>query len=94
MSKCKTMGFCQTAHTKSTSHKPHMETVQMKTIDNIKQIVQDCFPPEVDDPSELIPYIEEHILSGNPKRFIWPADLSSVIVSIYECYDIVGWTVD
>lgn len=65
----------------------------MNTIDNYKQIVQDCFPSEC-DPSELIPYIEEHILSGNPKRFIWPADLSSIILSIYECYDIVGWTVD
>lgn len=65
----------------------------MNKLDNYRQIIEDCFPDDV-TPSELIPYIKTHILSGNMDRFLWPEDLSSIVLCIYECYDIVGWTVD
>ena len=69
---------------------------ELAKLDNFRQIIKDCFPPFVRSYDDLFKYIRLYILKPSVVQrvnFKWPEDLSSVMVCIYECYDISGWSI-
>lgn len=65
-----------------------------KRLDNYRQIIKDCFPDNISSIDELVEYIKKYMLSDiDYGTFMVPESLSDIIVSIYECYDISGYSI-
>ena len=56
---------------------------------NFRQIIEECFPDVITSYDELIHYIKTELFNDTTK-YIQPWEISDIVVSIYECYDIEG----
>lgn len=62
-------------------------------IDNFRQIIKDCFPEEAKG-EDIVEYIKKlPSLVNKPTEYIQPWEISDIILCIYECYDIEGFSI-
>ena len=62
-------------------------------LDNFRQIMKDCFPDEeVHTEEDLMKWIHDY-LGNDTEHYIQPAELSDLIVCIYECFEVQGYSI-
>lgn len=60
-------------------------------LDNYRQIVKECFPEEITTYDELLAAIKS--IKNYTDKYIQPEDISSIVISIYECYEMSGYSI-